>query len=135
MQTRCGLALFLVYCCCYVFSNIYLSPKFSQEQTQTKYTRNDTCILEPLTINYLQIDALSEVVREVGDRCEVYLDGGVRFGTDVLKALVLGARAVFIGRPAAWGLTCAVSFLSFATSFRFHSCFTDNSTSITQCLQ
>ena len=35
---------------------------------------------------------------------EVYLDGGVRKGTDVLKALALGARMVFIGRPAIWGL-------------------------------
>ncbi len=35
---------------------------------------------------------------------EVYLDGGVRQGTDVLKALAMGARAVFIGRPVLWGL-------------------------------
>ena len=35
---------------------------------------------------------------------EVYLDGGVRKGTDVLKALALGARMVFVGRPAIWGL-------------------------------
>lgn len=53
------------------------------------------------------VDVLSEIVREVEGKCEVYLDGGVRSGTDVLKALVLGAKAVFIGRPAAWGLTCA----------------------------
>ena len=38
---------------------------------------------------------------------EVYLDGGVRQGTDVLKALALGARAVFVGRPVLWGLACA----------------------------
>ena len=35
---------------------------------------------------------------------EVYLDGGVRRGTDVMKALALGARAVLIGRPVQWGL-------------------------------
>ena len=35
---------------------------------------------------------------------EVYMDGGVRQGTDVLKALAMGARAVFIGRPVLWGL-------------------------------
>ena len=35
---------------------------------------------------------------------EVYMDGGVRKGTDVLKALALGARMVFVGRPAIWGL-------------------------------
>ena len=37
------------------------------------------------------------------------MDGGVRQGTDVLKALALGARAVFIGRPAVWGLAYNVS--------------------------
>lgn len=38
---------------------------------------------------------------------EVYLDGGVRQGTDVLKALAMGARAVFVGRPVLWGLAYA----------------------------
>ena len=37
-------------------------------------------------------------------RAEVYADGGIRRGTDVLKALALGARAVLIGRPYLWGL-------------------------------
>jgi isopentenyl diphosphate isomerase/L-lactate dehydrogenase-like FMN-dependent dehydrogenase len=50
------------------------------------------------------IDALPEITAAIGGRCEVYLDGGVRRGTDVLKALALGARAVMIGRPALWGL-------------------------------
>jgi 4-hydroxymandelate oxidase len=53
------------------------------------------------------IDALPEVVEAVGGRCEVYLDGGVRRGTDVMKALALGARAVFVGRPVLWGLAVA----------------------------
>jgi 4-hydroxymandelate oxidase len=43
-------------------------------------------------------------VDAVGGRAEVYMDGGVRRGTDVLKALALGARAVLIGRPYLWGL-------------------------------
>jgi isopentenyl diphosphate isomerase/L-lactate dehydrogenase-like FMN-dependent dehydrogenase len=47
------------------------------------------------------------VVAAVAGRCEVYLDGGVRRGTDVLKALALGARAVFVGRPILWGLAVA----------------------------
>ena len=47
---------------------------------------------------------LPEVVKAVAGRCEVYLDGGVRLGTDVLKALALGAKAVFVGRPAAFAL-------------------------------
>src|SRR5262249_23622454 len=50
------------------------------------------------------LDALPEVVEVVGDRAEVYLDGGVRRGTDVVMALALGARAVLVGRPALWGL-------------------------------
>ncbi len=50
------------------------------------------------------LDALPEVIAAVEGRCEIYLDGGVRRGTDVLKALALGARAVLIGRPILWGL-------------------------------
>ncbi|KAF9930065.1 Hydroxyacid oxidase 1 [Linnemannia zychae] len=52
------------------------------------------------------IDALPEVLDAVkGRNVEVYIDGGVRKGTDVLKALALGARAVFLGRPILWGLS------------------------------
>jgi 4-hydroxymandelate oxidase len=50
------------------------------------------------------LDALPEVVEAVAGRAEVYLDGGVRRGTDVVTALALGARAVFVGRPALYGL-------------------------------
>ncbi|KAG0030629.1 Hydroxyacid oxidase 1 [Podila clonocystis] len=51
------------------------------------------------------IDALPEVLDAVkGKNVEVYVDGGVRKGTDVLKALALGAKAVFLGRPILWGL-------------------------------
>ncbi|RUP47406.1 FMN-dependent dehydrogenase-domain-containing protein [Jimgerdemannia flammicorona] len=50
------------------------------------------------------IDALPEVVRAARGRLEVYLDGGIRRGTDVFKALALGAKAVLIGRPVLWGL-------------------------------
>ncbi len=49
-------------------------------------------------------DALAEVADAVGDQVEVYVDGGIRRGTDVLRALALGARGVFVGRPALWGL-------------------------------
>jgi 4-hydroxymandelate oxidase len=48
--------------------------------------------------------ALPEVVEAVGDEVEVYADGGIRSGSDVLTALALGATAVFVGRPAVWGL-------------------------------
>jgi 4-hydroxymandelate oxidase len=50
------------------------------------------------------IFALADVSEAVGGRIEVLMDGGVRRGTDVLKALALGARAVLIGRPYLWGL-------------------------------
>ncbi|NXY86764.1 HAOX2 oxidase, partial [Alcedo cyanopectus] len=50
------------------------------------------------------VDALVEVVEAVQGRVEVYLDGGIRKGSDILKALALGAKCVFIGRPVLWGL-------------------------------
>ena len=50
------------------------------------------------------IEALPEVVAEVGNRIPVFLDGGIRRGTDAFKALALGAKAVGIGRPFLWGL-------------------------------
>ncbi|XP_072029072.1 2-Hydroxyacid oxidase 1-like isoform X1 [Amphiura filiformis] len=57
------------------------------------------------------IDALSEVVYAVKDSdVEVYVDGGIRTGTDVFKALALGAKAVLLGRPILWGLACDVSW-------------------------
>jgi 4-hydroxymandelate oxidase len=49
--------------------------------------------------------ALPEVVRAVGDEVEVYVDGGIRKGTDILKAISLGANAVLVGRPLLWGLS------------------------------
>jgi isopentenyl diphosphate isomerase/L-lactate dehydrogenase-like FMN-dependent dehydrogenase len=52
-------------------------------------------------------DALPEVVERIGDQLDVLVDGGVRRGTDVLKALALGARAVLVGRPVLWGLAVA----------------------------
>src|SRR5262245_26911069 len=49
-------------------------------------------------------DALPEIAAAVGAKVEVFVDGGIRRGTDIVKALALGARAVLIGRPAVWGL-------------------------------
>jgi 4-hydroxymandelate oxidase len=51
-------------------------------------------------------EVLPLVVDAVRDRCEIYVDGGIRRGSDVLTAIALGARAVLIGRPILWGL-CA----------------------------
>ena len=50
------------------------------------------------------VDTLAGIADAVGDRTEVIVDGGIRRGVDVLKAIALGARAVQIGRPIVWGL-------------------------------
>jgi isopentenyl diphosphate isomerase/L-lactate dehydrogenase-like FMN-dependent dehydrogenase len=55
------------------------------------------------------LDALPAIVAQVGDRAQVLLDGGIRRGTDVIKALCLGADAVCIGRPYVHGLAAAGS--------------------------
>jgi 4-hydroxymandelate oxidase len=59
----------------------------------------DTCVATA--------DVLAEVVDAVAGRAEVFVDGGIRSGGDVLKALALGARAVLVGRPVVWGLALA----------------------------
>jgi 4-hydroxymandelate oxidase len=56
----------------------------------------DTC---PATL-----EVLPEIVDALAGRIETYVDGGIRRGTDVVKALALGARAVLVGRPVLWGL-------------------------------
>jgi isopentenyl diphosphate isomerase/L-lactate dehydrogenase-like FMN-dependent dehydrogenase len=53
---------------------------------------------------HASIDVLEEVVEAVGGAAEVYLDGGIRRGADVVTALALGARAVFLGRPMLYAL-------------------------------
>ena len=58
-------------------------------------------------------------MKAVDGRCEVYLDGGVRLGTDVLKALALGARAVFIGRPAVYAMAYDVSSVQLSVNIVF----------------
>jgi isopentenyl diphosphate isomerase/L-lactate dehydrogenase-like FMN-dependent dehydrogenase len=57
-----------------------------------------------LDTTFATIEVLPEVVDAVDGRIEVYMDGGIRRGSDVVKALALGARAVLIGRPLFWGL-------------------------------
>jgi 4-hydroxymandelate oxidase len=54
-------------------------------------------------------DVLSEITAMIGGRIEVLVDGGIRRGSDVFKALAMGARAVLIGRPVQWGLAVAGS--------------------------
>ncbi len=57
-----------------------------------------------LDTTFTTIEVLPEVVEQVDGRAEVYLDGGIRRGSDIFKALALGARSVLIGRPLFWGL-------------------------------
>jgi 4-hydroxymandelate oxidase len=53
------------------------------------------------------IDALPQVVAAVSKQTPVFVDGGIRRGTDIVKSLALGARAVLIGQPSVWGLAVA----------------------------
>jgi isopentenyl diphosphate isomerase/L-lactate dehydrogenase-like FMN-dependent dehydrogenase len=52
------------------------------------------------------VDILPEVVQAVGDRCTVILDSGVRRGSDIVKALALGAKMVMVGRATLYGTAC-----------------------------
>jgi 4-hydroxymandelate oxidase len=49
-------------------------------------------------------DALEEIADAIAGKAELYVDGGIRRGTDIVKALALGARAVLVARPVVWGL-------------------------------
>jgi|GEM_PF-27379 len=51
------------------------------------------------------LDALPDIVKAVGDKVDILMDGGIRRGTDIFKALALGAKAVLVGRPILWGLS------------------------------
>ena len=56
----------------------------------------------------LQLEGLPRIINDIPEGSktgfDIYVDGGVRSGLDVFKALAIGAKFVFIGRPAAWGL-------------------------------
>ena len=57
-----------------------------------------------LDTTFTTIEVLPEVVEQVDGKAEVYMDGGIRRGSDIFKALALGARSVLLGRPLFWGL-------------------------------
>ena len=67
-------------------------------------SRCRTTVVTTWTARPASIRALPAIAEAVGDQVEVLLDGGVRRGSDVVKALALGARAVMIGRAYLWGL-------------------------------
>ena len=56
----------------------------------------------PSTISVLKV--ISQAARQANPKVEIYIDGGIRRGTDVAKCLALGASICFLGRPVAWGL-------------------------------
>lgn len=56
----------------------------------------------PSTVSVLK--GISEAARNIKPDIDIYIDGGVRRGTDVAKCLALGANLVFLGRPVAWAL-------------------------------
>lgn len=63
-------------------------------------------IINKITAKTLfKIESLPEISRAVGDKLVVMMDGGVSQGTDVFKAIALGAKMVFLGRPIIWGLS------------------------------
>ena len=62
------------------------------------------------------LDALPEVVEAVNGRVPVLVDGGIRRGGDVIKALALGAKAILIGRPFLWGLAASARTACSASS-------------------
>ena len=53
------------------------------------------------------VEVLEEIVEVVDKQLEVFIDGGIRRGSDVVKALALGAKAVMVGRPYVWALAAA----------------------------
>lgn len=52
------------------------------------------------------VDVLPKIATAINGRCPIFIDGGIRCGSDVFKCLALGARMVFVGRPVLWGLAC-----------------------------
>lgn len=96
----------------FAFTCISWSYPTLQGHSSHDLSRSKIEIPEAVCIFLFQIDALREVVAAVKGKIEVYMDGGVRTGTDVLKALALGARCIFLGRPILWGLACKVRLLA-----------------------
>ncbi len=71
-------------------------------QSSSRITAAASSTAFPATLHLLP-----EVIAAVGDRIDVLMDGGIRRGSDVVKALCIGARAVFVGRAYAYGLAAA----------------------------
>ncbi|KAL3882994.1 hypothetical protein ACJMK2_029294 [Sinanodonta woodiana] len=97
----------------------YNPPAYHNQRNSHRYICEDAKIAAALGVNAIivsnhggrqledapaTIDVLKEIVNAVKGQCEVYIDGGIRTGNDVFKAIALGAKAVFVGRPILWGI-------------------------------
>ena len=77
-------------------------PSMARKRWSFRIMADDNSILRLLLAKCCRMWSMP-----AGDLCEIYVDGGIRRGSDVLKAIALGARAVLIGRPILWGLCVA----------------------------
>lgn len=87
---------------------VFTASKYLNVGPQRFFCKYVKCGILLPSLFHLQIEVLPEIIDAVEGKIEVFLDGGIRKGTDVLKALALGAKAVFVGRPVIWGLAYQV---------------------------
>ena len=90
----------------------HLSQKYKNENDVVVLEKSNVaagasgiaCGVDTLLPSLQSLPEVVDAVKSVNGDCEIYLDGGIRRGSDILKALAFGAKAVMIGRPFYWGL-------------------------------
>ena len=89
---------------------VILKGVLRADDAQRAYEHGTTAIIvsnhggRQLDTTPAAVDVLPDIVHAAGDKLEIIVDGGIRRGTDVLKAVALGAKAVMVGRPLLWGI-------------------------------